>query len=131
MSPYAVDGNDRIGFAGDDAEIDDAAATPLALLFHELATNAAKYGALSQVEGRVLLLGQAEGDRYRLSWKEQGGPQVEAPAAGDGFGSRLINLSVEGQLRGTLTRLWEPDGLRVDLDLPLDALRRSARLRPA
>ena len=131
LSPYAVDGQSRISFAGDDAQIDEAAATPLALLFHELATNAAKYGALSVGEGRVLLTGQGEGDRYRLTWKELGGPQVATPRAGDGFGSRLINLSVEGQLRGKLSRVWEPDGLRVDLDLPIDALRRSAKLRPA
>lgn len=129
MQPYRQDGEARIVFSGEDADIDDGAATPLALLFHELGTNAAKYGALSSPDGRVELVGRADGERYHLTWKERGGPDVTGDAGAGGFGSRLIGLSVEGQLRGRLERLWEADGLRIEVDLPLDALRRSARLR--
>lgn len=129
MQPYQQDGQSRIIFSGDDAEVDDGAATPLALLFHELATNSAKYGALSHHEGRVDLGGHHDGTRYHLSWKERGGPAIVGNVDLSGFGSRLITLSVEGQMRGTIERIWEGDGLRVEIDLPADALRRSARLQ--
>ena len=129
MRPYGNGELSRVEFTGEDAMIDDGAATPLALLFHELATNAAKYGALSDAAGRVVLTGQIAGDGlYHLSWKERGGPPVSAVAATAGFGSRVVELSVQGQLRGKLVRLWEADGLRVEIELPADALTRSARL---
>lgn len=128
MQPYRADGEGRLVFDGDDAEIDDGAATPLALLFHELGTNAAKYGALSTSNGRVVITGHPDGERYHITWKEHGGPAIDGDVELNGFGSRLIVLSIEGQLRGRLERLWEPDGLRVEIDLPINALRRSTRL---
>lgn len=128
MQPFREDGEGRLAFHGEDADIDEGAATPLALLFHELGTNAAKYGALSAGGGRVDITGHPDGERYHLTWKEQGGPPVSANVELSGFGSRLIALSIEGQLRGRMERIWEPDGLRVEIDLPTDALRRSARL---
>jgi len=129
MLPYSDGDQERVSFEGEDTEIDDGAATPLALLFHELATNAAKYGALSVDAGRVVLTGQGPQDgRYHLSWKEVGGPEV-TPGEITGFGSRVIELSVQGQLRGVLERVWDKDGLRVEIDLPIDALTRSARLQ--
>jgi PAS domain S-box-containing protein len=128
MQPYRAEETSRIELVGDDVAIDDAAATPLALLFHELATNAAKYGALSQPEGRVVLAASHTDDQYHLSWKEVGGPPVNFPADGGGFGSRMIELSVQGQLNGKLERFWEADGLRVEIDLPVSSLQRSARL---
>jgi PAS domain S-box-containing protein len=129
MQPYRDAKGERVGFVGEDTQIDDGAATPLALLFHELGTNSAKYGALSAPDGRVTITSHLHDGIYHMSWKEQGGPPV-VPAQRGGFGTRLIGLSVEGQMRGKLERVWEPDGLRVDVDLPLDALRRSARLQP-
>lgn len=129
MQPYRRGEEGRVVFVGDDIVIDDGAATPLALLFHELGTNAAKYGALAQDGGGVELTGRREEDRYYLSWKERGGPSINGNAEPSGFGSRLIGLSVEGQLRGRLERFWEADGLRVEVEVPVDALSRSARLR--
>ena len=127
LQPYRLDNTDRAEFIGDDVMIDDGAATPLALLFHELATNAAKYGALSRAEGRITIESRLEGDRYRLIWTETGGP---APAPGStGFGSRLIALSVEGQLRGQLEKTFGEEGLRVELTVPLTSLSRKAELR--
>ncbi|HUH76313.1 MAG TPA: PAS domain-containing protein, partial [Devosia sp.] len=131
MQPYGSGDHHRVQFLGDDAEIDDGAATPLALLFHELATNAAKYGALSAAGGTVILTGQAGDQRYHLGWKERGGPDISYAGEAPGFGSRVIQLSVEGQLHGRLERFWESDGLRVEIDLPGAALRRSARLQEA
>ncbi len=121
----------RVRFAGDDARIDDAAATPLALLFHELATNAAKYGALSTPDGHVDVIGESTSSDYRLVWRESGGPATVEPATLAGFGTRLVGMSVEGQMRGRLTRKWRHEGLEVEIVLPKDALARSAGLQPA
>lgn len=133
MRPYdeADDGSSRVSFGGDDITIDDAAATPLALLFHELATNAAKYGALSRADGRVEVVGEIIGDHYQLIWREIGGPHVAEPTSLSGFGSRLVGLSVEGQMRGTLRRQWRPEGLEIVVVVPQNALSRSTSLRGA
>lgn len=121
----------RVTFSGDDTHIDDAAATPLALLIHELATNAAKYGGLSRPSGRVAITGEVIPDGYRLIWRETGGPVIATPEAATGFGTRLVNMSVKGQMGGTLSRNWRPEGLEVEVRLPIGALSRSARLRSA
>ncbi len=127
LQPYRLADVERVNFSGDDAPIDDGAATPLALLFHELATNAAKYGALSRPEGRIDITTRRDGDDYLVTWLERGGPRPDPKATG--FGSRLISLSVEGQLRGRLERTFQDDGLRVELALPLASLSRKAELR--
>ena len=112
------------------AEFDDQAATSVALLFHELATNAAKYGALSAPEGTVSLDTRRQDDRFILVWQEQGGPAVAGEPERSGFGSALAALSVEGQLGGRLQRVWDRAGLKVIADLPATALsrRRAAQL---
>src|SRR5690606_16600648 len=89
-------------------------ATPLALVFHELATNSAKYGALSAVEGTVDLQVADEGQSLRLCWTERGGPPPSSGAQ-DGFGSRLVEMSVTGQLGGSWSRRFEPGGLVCEL----------------
>lgn len=129
--PYgAPDGRARVAISGDDAVFDDQAATSVALLFHELATNAAKYGALSRDQGRVLLTTRDAGDRFVLEWVEEGGPILDGPPDVIGFGSSLTRLSVEGQLGGRLEQEWRPGGLRVVADLPATALsRRRAAVR--
>ncbi len=129
LQPYRVGDVDRVHFAGEDTAIDEGAATPLALLFHELATNAAKYGALSGPEGRIDISTETVGDDLRLVWRETGGPKPQP--GGAGFGSRLIALSVEGQLRGRLERSYDDAGLVVTLCVPLASLTREARLKPA
>ena len=125
FSPYArMDGTPRVVLTGDDAVFDDQAATSVALLFHELATNASKYGALSVEEGQVTLTTRREEDRFVLEWVEQGGPAVLGEPTRQGFGSSLASLSVEGQLGGKLLREWHPEGLRVTASLPPTALSR-------
>jgi len=122
---YADDvGLARVIISGDDAVFDDQAATSVALLFHELATNAAKYGALSQKEGSVLLHTAQDGDRFVLTWSERDGPRIDGPPSRSGFGSSLATLSVEGQLGGKLQREWNAAGLKVIVDLPATALSR-------
>lgn len=127
MSPYRLSGQERIVITGDDAPIDEGAATPLALIFHELATNAAKYGSLSNAVGTVSIEIITGADTVVVTWRELGG--APAPLSDkQGFGSRLMALSVEGQLKGTLTRHWEPSGLVAEVTLPLVSLSRKATL---
>ncbi|CAN5641545.1 hypothetical protein BH10PSE5_BH10PSE5_06390 [soil metagenome] len=128
FAPYDGAGGLRIGLEGDDIAIDDRAATPLALIFHELATNAAKYGALSAAGGHVSITASRMGDDYRLIWRETGGPAVAGPPPVDGFGSTLSKVSVEGQLGGTLVREWLPQGLQVTMTAPAKSYTRPSRV---
>lgn len=125
FAPYQVAGRTRIVMTGDDPQIDDRSATPLALLFHELATNAAKYGALSVEDGSVELHVSHEGDDVRIEWTERGSPAPK-PDRIDGFGSRLMTLSVERQLGGRLERNWQAEGLRLTLWIPARSMSRAA-----
>jgi two-component sensor histidine kinase len=125
FSPYAgLDGKPRVRVTGDNAVFDDQAATSVALLFHELATNAYKYGALSVEDGSVTLTTHRENDQFVLEWVENGGPPIAAEPTRQGFGSSLASLSVEGQLGGKLVREWHTDGLKVTASLPATALSR-------
>ncbi|AUW59534.1 histidine kinase [Sphingobium sp. SCG-1] len=125
FEPYQSADNKRIAITGEDQVVDDRSATPLALLFHELATNAAKYGALSDLRGRVVVETSSQDDMCVMHWREEGGPPVAAPVQ-TGFGSRLISLSVERQLGGTIERDWRSDGLNVILNIPTRAMSRDA-----
>jgi len=115
-----------VSIQGDDPAVDDRAATPLALLFHELATNASKYGGLSAAEGGVSVAIRIEGETCHIDWHERGGPPVGARPALTGFGSRLIQLSVSGQLRGEIAKTWEADGLHARITIPMESLARAA-----
>lgn len=120
--PYtAAGGVPRITVSGCDSAVGSRAATPLALVFHELATNAAKYGALSTGDGRVELVVEERGEALALCWRESGGPPV-TDSGHRGFGSRLVDMSVTGQLQGTIERHFNPDGMVVDLTIPKAAL---------
>ena len=98
-----------------------------ALIFHELATNASKYGALSAADGRVAITAELVGDDYRVVWRETGGPRVTSAPAVEGFGSTLSKVSVEGQLGGTLIREWLPEGLLVTMTTPAKSYTRPSR----
>ncbi|MBB4615347.1 sensor histidine kinase [Novosphingobium taihuense] len=114
---------ERVLVEGDDVTIDDQSATPLALVFHELATNAAKYGALSVTDGQVRIRCTSDRQFAHLEWHETGGPAVTAPPH-DGFGTKLIELSAVRQMGGRVTRDWAPDGLRLSLKVPYASLNR-------
>ena len=124
FEPYQQLDRRRILVAGDDILIDDRSATPLALLFHELATNATKYGALSTETGEVRVAVSEHDGEARLIWTERGGPAVETPSDIKGFGSQLIELSAVRQLGGTVTRDWQPAGLVATITIPRGALSR-------
>lgn len=124
LAPYVQGVEDRLRVEGEDQVFDDGAATPLALLFHELATNAAKYGAFSDPAGRVAIGARPDGEDLVLTWREEGGPAVAGPPAHQGFGTQLATLSVQGQLAGRVDRRWLPHGLEVEVRVPAGALRR-------
>jgi len=124
LAPYRGSDGSRVVMTGDNPAVDDRSATPLALLFHELATNAAKYGALSVPEGQVRLSVAQAADMVRIEWRENGGPATQAPQS-DGFGSRLMTLSVERQLGGQIARDWHPEGLSLSLTIPSRSMSRA------
>jgi PAS domain S-box-containing protein len=119
LAPY--DGKrSRLSISGDDLGIDDKAVTPIALLFHEFATNAAKYGSLSNDTGRVALSFALHDDVVKILWSEIDGPQVSATSE-QGFGSRLVEATA-AQLGGHIEREWATDGLRIRLNLARQSL---------
>ena len=125
FEPYQQVDRDRVRVEGDDVMIDDRSATPLSLLFHELATNATKYGALSTGNGVVVLAIAADDDAIALTWTERDGPAVVKPAqAMTGFGSQLIEMSAVRQLGGTVTRDWASEGLTMTVRVPRGAFSR-------
>ncbi|KTT75502.1 PAS domain-containing protein [Sphingomonas endophytica] len=123
--PYQSRAGDRFRIAGADFAVDDRAATPLALIFHELATNASKYGALSTAQGMVELTITDVGDDVVLRWCERGGPPLDGTPGEHGFGSQLIEMSAARQLGGQVTREWPRDGLEVTVTIPRGAFSRS------
>jgi PAS domain S-box-containing protein len=117
MAPYGAPGSDVVRIEGDSIVIGRRAATPLALAFHELATNSAKYGALSVAEGWVKIDVALKDGEVAISWQEHGGPVIETPA-GEGFGSRLMTMSVERQLGGSIVQEWRREGLHAVIRIP-------------
>lgn len=124
FEPYQQRDRARVHVRGEDMMIDDRSATPLALLFHELATNATKYGALSAEDGEVMLTIAHDDSEVTLTWEEHGGPPVVPPTSAGGFGSQLIELSAVRQLGGAVTRDWRPDGLVATVRVPRSSFSR-------
>ncbi len=99
----------------------DRSINGLALVFHELATNAAKYGALSVAGGTVSIHWETDGDDLLVRWTERGGPQVSTPPA-SGFGGSLIRNTVTRQFAGSVDYEWREDGLTVTIRMRLERI---------
>lgn len=125
MGAYPARDEGRLQIVGDDIGLDDRGATPVALVFHELATNAAKYGALSVHDGEVCITVRRDADSVEIIWVEHGGPAVGGAPERQGFGTRLTDMSVVQQLGGTLSREWLPEGLKVTMRVQTNRLVRS------
>jgi PAS domain S-box-containing protein len=121
FSPYGSGDHARVAVKGDDVTILARAATPLALVFHELATNSAKYGALSAEDGEVDLSIEDQGKMLLLRWIERGGPAPKRNPK-EGFGSRLVEMSVTGQLGGSWERRFDNDGMVCELTVSKAAI---------
>ena len=117
FAPYADASGDRVTIEGGDFAVAESAVTPFALVFHELATNAVKYGALSVPDGHVTLKIADEGEEICIYWCEQGGPPAAEPEH-KGFGSDLLTTSLERQLKGEVERRWTDHGLEMSITLP-------------
>lgn len=129
LEPYENDADKRILISGDDTRVDEGAIVPLALIFHELATNASKYGGLRPAQGGVLINCERDNDWLRITWTEIGAHDRIGSSERKGFGTKLLGALVEVQLRGTLSRQWTPQGLMIELLLPLSVLDVSAARR--
>ncbi|WP_315741752.1 MULTISPECIES: sensor histidine kinase [unclassified Bradyrhizobium] len=101
--------------------VGERAINDLALIFHEMATNAVKYGALSQDSGKISIDWSADDHLVRVVWNETGGPAVGEPAS-TGFGMRLLQATITS-LGGTISYDWQPEGLSATLTLQRAALR--------
>ncbi len=121
MAPYGIPGSEAVRISGDNVATGMRAATPLALVFHELATNSAKYGALSVEAGTIDIMVSKDGGDIRVDWVEKGGPPVEPPAE-TGFGTRLVTMAIKNQLGGSITQDWREEGLRIGITIPAERL---------
>lgn len=123
LAPYARGSNmSHAVIHGPDMTISGGSLTSFALLLHEFATNAAKYGALSTEKGRVDIVLEEVGETFILTWTERDGPPVSQSVDGDGFGTLLGRATVRGQLGGDIHRDWRPDGLVIRLSAAIDRL---------
>ena len=100
----------------------DHASSGFALIIHELATNASKYGALKDAKGRITITWETRGPMLHLTWTERGGPVIKSPPNRSGFGSILAQRTVKGQFGGMLRREWSAEGLSVSMTLSIARL---------
>jgi PAS domain S-box-containing protein len=117
LGPYALPPDSRASFAGPPVPLDPKQLLSLSMILHELITNAAKYGALAQPQGRIALHWEQGADGVRLRWKESGLSGI-APPQRNGFGLDMIGLSAGHQLGGAAEVRWECDGLAFTLTFP-------------
>ena len=117
LAPYDDEGAfaGRIRVAVPRLGVGETAATGLALVIHELATNAMKYGSLSVPEGTLDVSGSMVDDNVEIQWTERGGPVVVRPDGVGGYGSKLLHRTLAGHLGGTLEHDWSEEGLLVTL----------------
>ncbi|HEY7300926.1 MAG TPA: sensor histidine kinase [Xanthobacteraceae bacterium] len=125
VQPYQSEHTNRVDVSGPDLRVNTRSAVVLAMLLNELTTNAAKYGALSRVGGRVHVEWVTTKDTnpptLRMVWVEMGGPPVVSPIR-RGFGSTLIEQSITRELGGTFEKNFDPAGLIYTMILPLERL---------
>jgi PAS domain S-box-containing protein len=138
LAPFLGASTDEQGAAftadldGPPVALPPGVAQPLAMALHELATNAVKHGALSLPAGRISVswrparVGPAGAPLLRLRWAEAGGPPVPGPPERRGFGSPVIEGTVQGQLGGSVSFAWEASGLVCDIEIPLARMDTSA-----
>ncbi|MGO4568373.1 sensor histidine kinase [Rhizobium sp. 2YAF20] len=117
LAPYDDSGAfaGRIRIAVPRVGIGEAAATNLALVIHELATNSLKYGSLSVATGTLDVSGNMAGDDVEFVWTEQGGPEADPPEGTGGYGSKLLRRTVDGPLAGSIAYEWTKSGVLVTL----------------
>jgi two-component sensor histidine kinase len=116
LSPHALCGS-RIVIEGPPIVLGPKACVTLAMTFHELTTNAVKYGALSAPGGRIDVSWACDPDQLRLAWRERDGPPC-APAVHEGFGTRMLRRALASELGGAATLSFEREGFEFELTAP-------------
>jgi two-component sensor histidine kinase len=120
MRPHALpDRRSRFVAKGPAIVLGERATSGVALVLHELATNAEKYGALKSEDGSVRLSWRVRSERLVLHWSERGGPSLVQPPETSGFGTRLSHTTIVRQLKGELRHKWRSEGLVVLMRIPL------------
>jgi two-component sensor histidine kinase len=124
MRPHGASPTKRTHFVteGPQVLLGERATNGLALVLHELATNAVKYGALKSDDGIIKLSWQMNGGQLAINWTERGGLPIARPPDAAGFGTRLSQSTVVGQFGGDLTYDWRPEGLAVNISVPVKNL---------
>ncbi len=116
---YLFDKAKRIRIEGPDANVEPKAFTTISLVIHELTTNAAKYGALSDRSGHInVTLEQTGDDALRITWKESGGPIISKAPSRKGFGTTIIERSIPYELQGDADIRFETTGLKASFLIP-------------
>jgi two-component sensor histidine kinase len=115
LKPYAEP--ERVRISAPNILVGEKSATSLALVFHELATNSVKYGALSASSGKLDILCDEQDLSVSMIWKESGGPPVAPPAGEAGFGTRLVTTNLRDQLGGSISTDWTREGLVITLQV--------------
>jgi PAS domain S-box-containing protein len=127
LRPFMDDPANRIDLAGPPIVLNPDAAQNIGLALHELATNAMKYGALSSPEGQIIIRWDIDEERtpkkFRMSWRERGGPQV-APPTHEGFGHKLLSRFASGTPDTQVELAFAPEGFVWSLECQEDVLMR-------
>lgn len=132
LAHFASVREERISAAGPSVQLSPASAQVLGMVLHELATNASKYGALSNDSGHVdIRWSIADGETFTISWQERGGPMVSPGTAQKGFGSTVIGPMARMGLEAEVETAYLPLGLRWELTCPLQKIMDRAAHRPA
>ncbi|MBA4798183.1 MAG: PAS domain-containing protein [Rhizobiales bacterium] len=122
LSPHLADRQRQVSLAGPELQLGPNASTSFALIFHELATNAAKYGPFRDADGRLDVSWQMDGGSLNLEWREKvPHSQITAPKQ-EGFGSKLARTSATHQLGGNIDFEWQPGGVNIALKAATDRL---------
>jgi len=122
VEPYRELNSDMVRIYGEQIKVGAQASLTLAMIFHELANNAAKFGSLSSADGRLAVSWEVASEVHEptlvIDWEESGGPPVSTPAR-FGFGSRLLQQGITRQFKGSTRLDYDPSGLRCRMEIPL------------
>jgi two-component system CheB/CheR fusion protein len=120
LKSYSQERDDRVRLGGPEIAFAPPQALALGLVFHELATNATKYGALAKPKGRVAVTWEVEKGRLVITWLERDGPKVGKPSR-KGFGTELIERELKSALGARVTFDYAPEGIEVRISIPYEA----------
>jgi two-component sensor histidine kinase len=120
LAPYGLEGTGRADITGPELVLQPQLAQTIAMVLHELATNAVKYGALSIPSGRLRVAWSRGETQLVIRWSESDGPPVKPPQR-QGFGTRVVNQVIQ-ELKGELRFEWNPHGVACEIAIPIDQL---------